>query len=69
MLKLFRLPRPKIPIGIRLKRVLAIDRHDGHRCRVIRLPDFAASIGHEKSPSCTGASRRAITIEKKLGGV
>ena len=69
MLKLFRLPRPKIPIGIRLKRVLAMDRHDGHRCRVIKMPDFAASTGQEKSPFCGGASHRAITIEKKLGGV
>lgn len=37
-LKLFRMTRAKIPIGIRLKRVLAMDRHDGRRCRVIRLP-------------------------------
>ncbi|MBQ9566106.1 MAG: hypothetical protein IJU98_11010 [Synergistaceae bacterium] len=58
ILRLFRLPKAKIPIGIRLKRVLAMDRHDGRMGRLVKLTSYAASTGYEKSPSCTGASRK-----------
>ncbi len=35
---LFKWPKSKIPIGIRMKRVLAMDRQDGRGSRLVKLP-------------------------------